>query len=104
MHPLARRAAAALSVAAALVAALLVCALSTSPSAGAAGTPTATFTKTADWGTGYEGKYTVTNGGTTTLTGWRVEFDLPATTTVSSFWDGALTRSGTHYTVSNVGW
>lgn len=44
----------------------------------AATTPTATFTKGSGWGTGYQGKYTITNGGSTTLNGWKVEFDVPA--------------------------
>ena len=33
--------------------------------------PTATFVKTSDWGSGWEGKYTITNGGTTTMNGGR---------------------------------
>jgi len=56
---------------------------------------TATFTKTSDWGTGYEGKYTIVNGTTAAVT-WRVEFDLPTGATISSFWDASLTRSGNH--------
>ena len=102
MHPLARRATAvfaAIAVSAATAVALVAAA-----PAGAATTPTATFTRTADWGTGYEARYTVTNGGPTALTGWRVEFDLPAGTTVGSVWDGRLTRSGTRYTVTDAGW
>jgi hypothetical protein len=100
VHPYARRAVAALAVAACSVTAAVVA----TSSAGAAGTPTATFTKTSDWGSGYEGRYTIVNGGSASITGWRVEFDLPATTTVSSAWDGRLTRSGTHYTVTDAGW
>ena len=42
--------------------------------------PTATFVKTSDWGSGWEGKYTITNGGTTTISSWTVAFDLPAGT------------------------
>ena len=100
MHPYARRAVAAMaSIAVATSAAVLA-----TGSAGAVGTPTATFTKTADWGTGYEGRYTIVNGGSTPVTGWRVEFDLPTGTTVGSAWDGRLTRSGTHYTVTDAGW
>jgi hypothetical protein len=39
---------------------------------------TATFTKTQDWGTGFEGKYTITNGTTSTINGWSIQADLPA--------------------------
>jgi chitinase len=63
----------------------------------AANGASATFTKSSDWGTGYEGKYTITNGSGSTLN-WRVEFDLPSGATISSFWDSSLTKSGNHVT------
>ncbi|GGP89717.1 cellulose binding domain-containing protein [Streptosporangium pseudovulgare] len=72
--------------------------------AGAAASPTATFTKASDWGTGFEGKYTITNGGTTPINGWSVAFDLPSGASVGSFWDAAMTRSGQRFTFTNVGW
>ncbi|MER6830545.1 cellulose binding domain-containing protein [Streptosporangium sp. NPDC000563] len=65
---------------------------------------TAVFTKTSDWGTGFEGKYTITNGGTTAINGWSVAFDLPSGANVGSFWDAAMSRSGQRFTFSNVGW
>src|SRR5690349_11663852 len=61
----------------------------------AANGASAVFTKTGDWGSGYEGKYTITNGSSGSLT-WRVEFDLPSGATISSFWDSAVTKSGNH--------
>jgi chitinase len=75
-------------------------ALLTSSAAYAAG-PTATFVKTSDWGSGFEGKYTIMNGGATTITGWNVQFDMPAGTSVGTFWDALMTRSGNHYTFTN---
>jgi hypothetical protein len=89
-----------LAAAAVLICAPLVAVTALATPAAAAG-PTAAFTKTQDWGTGYEGKYTVSNPGPGTLATWRVEFDLPASQTVNSLWDGTLTRSGNHYTVVN---
>ncbi len=62
---------------------------------------TATFVKTSDWGSGWEGRFTVKNGGTTTISGWRVEFDLPAGTTLGSYWDALLTSNGNHHTFAN---
>ncbi|HLT10023.1 MAG TPA: cellulose binding domain-containing protein, partial [Micromonosporaceae bacterium] len=56
---------------------------------------TATFTKSSDWGSGYEGKYTIHNGSSGPLT-WRVEFDLPSGATISSFWDASLVQTGNH--------
>jgi chitinase len=62
---------------------------------------TATFVKTSDWGSGWEGKYTIRNAGTTSISSWRVEFDLPAGTTLGSYWDALLTSSGNHHTFTN---
>jgi chitinase len=70
--------------------------------ASAAGGVTATFTKSSDWGTGYEGKYTISNGGTTGISAWTVEFDLAAGAKVGSLWDGSFTASGQHITVKNT--
>ncbi|MFJ4783799.1 cellulose binding domain-containing protein [Streptomyces sp. NPDC088794] len=71
------------------------------PPASAATTPTATFAQTSTWSGGYQGAYTVTNSGSTTLSTWTVEFDLPSGTTVGSYWDSLLTQSGSHYTFKN---
>ncbi|HEX2314423.1 MAG TPA: cellulose binding domain-containing protein [Thermomonospora sp.] len=69
--------------------------------AGAAATATAVFTKTASWGSGYEGRYTITNGTGSALNGWRVEFDLPSGSTLGSYWDALATVSGEHVTFRN---
>ncbi|NUT93448.1 MAG: carbohydrate-binding protein [Saccharothrix sp.] len=68
--------------------------------AGAAPSPTAVFTQDSTWGSGYQGKYTITAGGTA-LTGWKLEFDLPAGTTPGSYWDATLASSGNHHTFTN---
>ncbi|GIJ78192.1 Chitinase [Micromonospora phaseoli] len=73
------------------------------PAAYAAGV-TATFVKTSDWGSGWEGKYTITNGGGATVNGWSLAFDLPAGTTVGTYWDALLTSSGQRYTFTNRSW
>jgi hypothetical protein len=65
---------------------------------------TAVFVKTSSWSTGYEGKFTVTNNTSATISSWNVQFDLPAGNGISSFWDAALTISGQHVTATNVGW
>ncbi|MFE7950263.1 glycosyl hydrolase family 18 protein [Streptomyces sp. NPDC057426] len=70
----------------------------------AATAATATYTKVSDWGSGFEGKWTVKNTGTTTLSSWTVEWDYPAGTAVTSAWDATVTSSGTHWTAKNVGW
>ncbi|MFE2307935.1 glycosyl hydrolase family 18 protein [Streptomyces sp. NPDC059411] len=67
----------------------------------AAASATATYTKVSDWGSGFEGKWTVKNTGTTTLSSWTVEWDYPAGTSVTSAWDADVTSSGTHWTGKN---
>ncbi|OEJ60853.1 chitinase [Streptomyces agglomeratus] len=70
----------------------------------AATSATASYTKASDWGTGFEGKWTVKNTGTTTLSTWTVEWDFPAGTAVTSAWDADVTNSGNHWTAKNKSW
>ncbi|WP_091090169.1 chitinase [Micromonospora nigra] len=65
---------------------------------------TATFVKTSDWGSGWEGKYTITNGGSSTVSGWTLSFDLPAGTAVGTYWDALLSSSGQRHTFTNRSW
>ncbi len=88
-----------LSVLAVLLLALLVPA-----TAHAAAGASATFSKPADWGSGWEGRFTLTNGTGAAINGWRVEFDLPAGTTVGSYWDALLTKNGQHNTFTDRGY
>ncbi|GHA91911.1 glycosyl hydrolase family 18 protein [Streptomyces termitum] len=67
----------------------------------AAGTLTATFT-TQDNGSWWKGTYVVRNTGTAPVTGWTLEFDLPAGVTVSGNYNGEVTVSGRHVTVKNA--
>ncbi|WP_351223719.1 glycoside hydrolase family 18 chitinase [Streptomyces sp. NPDC002133] len=70
----------------------------------AATSATATYAKVQDWGTGFEGKWTVKNTGTTSITSWTVEWDFPSGTSVTSAWDADVTASGTHWTARNKSW
>ncbi|WP_404819475.1 glycosyl hydrolase family 18 protein [Streptomyces marincola] len=70
----------------------------------AAESATATYTKGADWGTGFDARWTVTNTGTTTITSWTLEWDFPAGTSVTSHWDARVTSSGNHWTARNTAW
>ncbi|MFI5753879.1 glycosyl hydrolase family 18 protein [Streptomyces sp. NPDC051569] len=67
----------------------------------AATSATATYAKASDWGTGFEGKWTVKNTGTTSLSAWTVEWDFPAGTAVTSGWDADITASANHWTARN---
>ncbi|WAX77893.1 glycoside hydrolase family 18 chitinase [Streptomyces sp. KMM 9044] len=70
----------------------------------AATSATATYAKTQDWGSGFEGKWTVKNTGTTALSAWTVEWDFPSGTSVTSSWDADVTSSGHHWTAKNTSW
>ncbi|MFI8351120.1 glycosyl hydrolase family 18 protein [Streptomyces sp. NPDC085596] len=62
---------------------------------------TATYVKSQDWGSGFEGKWTVKNTGTAAISAWTIEWDFPSGTSVSSAWDADVTSSGTHWTAKN---
>ncbi|MFF1838480.1 cellulose binding domain-containing protein [Streptomyces sp. NPDC058231] len=64
----------------------------------------AAYTRTSGWTGGYTGQYVVTNDTGTALTGWTLEFDLPAGTRISSLWNGEHTVSGSHVTVKPASW
>jgi chitinase len=63
---------------------------------------TATYTKTQDWGTGFEGKWTIKNTGTASISSWTLEWDFPSDTRVTSAWDASVTNSGNHWTAKNT--
>ncbi|MEU9020237.1 glycoside hydrolase family 18 chitinase [Actinomadura sp. NPDC048394] len=82
----------------------LATSLLTAPPAPAAGTVTATCAKTSDWGTGFEGNCTISNGTGAAISAWKVEADLPSGTSITSVWNATKTVSGNHYTFANASW
>ncbi|MFG2112764.1 glycosyl hydrolase family 18 protein [Streptomyces sp. NPDC048718] len=98
------RAAAGLTALVLPLAALTGLASAAAAPAQAADSATATYSKPQDWGTGFEGKWTVKNTGTTAISSWTVEWDYPAGTAVTSAWDATVTGSGNHWTAKNLGW
>ncbi|GHA73817.1 beta-xylanase [Streptomyces tendae] len=61
-------------------------------------TCTATYTRTADWNSGYNGQVTIT-AGDEPISSWTATITLPAQQSVSSFWNGTPTLSGNVMTV-----
>ncbi|ONI67316.1 chitinase [Kribbella sp. ALI-6-A] len=88
----------ALAAAAAVVLSFLV-----APTAQAAPV-TASFTKVSDWGSGFEGKVTVTNGTSSPLNTWSIALDFPSGYSVSSSWDAQRTSSGQTHTFTPPSW
>jgi hypothetical protein len=74
------------------------------PAAAQAAALTATFSKSSDWGTGYVGDYTIENGTSATVEDWKLEFNLPAGTTLINAWNGTATTSGNHVVITNASW
>ncbi|MFC4009556.1 fibronectin type III domain-containing protein [Nonomuraea purpurea] len=71
------------------------------------GTPTGACTAAptvqTQWATGYVVQpLTITNTGTSTITGWTVTFTLPAGHTLTGSWNGTATVSGQSVTIRNV--
>ncbi|CAL9362658.1 hypothetical protein SUDANB176_00707 [Streptomyces sp. enrichment culture] len=62
----------------------------------------ATYLKTQDWGSGFTGRWTVTNTGTTAVGGWTLSWSFPSGTSVTSAWDASVTGSGTRWTARNA--
>ena len=70
----------------------------------AAAGPTATFSKVSDWGSGWQAKVVLANGGSSAISAWKVEFDLPVGTSVGTYWDAVMTSNGGHYVFTNRSW
>ncbi|WP_018656236.1 glycosyl hydrolase family 18 protein [Actinomadura flavalba] len=78
-------------------------AVAVAPAASAA-TVTAVCAKSTDWGSGFGGNCTITNGTTATVNGWTLVLDLPAGTTITSVWDATRTAAGNRHTFTNLAW
>ncbi|CAL9512386.1 hypothetical protein SUDANB95_03635 [Actinosynnema sp. ALI-1.44] len=78
------------------------CIAATTSASAEAASLSAAFSQESVWSSGYGGEYTISNTGTSESTGWTVEFDLPAGSSVSSSWSSVLTRSGQHYRFTNA--
>ena len=74
------------------------------PSAAQAAGLTATFSKSSDWGSGFVADYTIRNGGASKVNGWRLEFDLPLSETITGAWNGRLSSVGGHYVLTDEDW
>jgi hypothetical protein len=65
---------------------------------------TSSFEKVSKWSTGYIGKMTVRNDAPVPTAGWRVEFELPAGTSIGQHWNADLIRAGTRYVFTSLAW
>jgi alpha-L-arabinofuranosidase len=64
---------------------------------------TVAFTDVNDWGSGFTGSLTITNTGTTPISGWTLSFDFAVS--ISSIWNATLvSQNGSHYVIQDVGY
>jgi hypothetical protein len=54
------------------------------------------------WTGGFGASLNITNTGTTTINGWRLQFSFPGGQTISQLWNGTYTQSGNAVTITNV--
>jgi endoglucanase len=71
---------------------------------GSASAATASLTIVNSWSNGYQAEFRVGNDTAGSISSWKVEFDLPAGSTVSQSWSTRATVSGSHYSFANETW
>src|SRR4051794_31459450 len=74
------------------------------PAAAQAASPTATFTKSDDWGSGFVGDYVLRNPGPGAISGWKVEFALPPGERLTGAWSAKWSATGDHYVLTDEDW
>ncbi|QUR69625.1 sugar hydrolase [Mycobacterium spongiae] len=62
------------------------------------------FVVGSQWDGGFVGSYTITNSGDTAVSGWQLEFDVPASESITSLWNGQIVESDTGYVVTPQSW
>jgi hypothetical protein len=58
----------------------------------------------SSWAGGFNGSITLTNKGSTAISGWALTFTFPSGESVQGGWDGTWTQSGQQVTVTDAGW
>jgi endoglucanase len=71
------------------------------PAAAAASSCAAAYSVTTDWGSGFTASLTITDNGTTAITGWTVTYSYAGDQTLANGWNGAWTQSGKTVAVAN---
>ena len=73
-----------------------------STQASAATSCSASYSTQSQWGGGFVASVTVTNSGTSALSGWTVTFTFGGDQKVTNSWNTSLTQSGENVTAANV--
>ena len=77
-------------------------AVAASTQASAATSCSASYVTASEWQGGFVANLTVTNTGTTALSGWTVTFTYPGDQHVTNAWNATVTQSGANITAVNM--
>jgi len=64
----------------------------------------AAYSVQTDWGTGFTASITVTNTGSTAITGWTLSYSYSGNQQLTQGWSGNWSQSGETVTVANASW
>ncbi len=76
----------------------------TVPQPGSTGGCAVHYAVTNSWPGGFGAAITITNGGSSSINGWRLTFTLPSGESVQSGWNGTYSQTGQNVTVTNASW
>ncbi|WP_091558231.1 lytic polysaccharide monooxygenase auxiliary activity family 9 protein [Micromonospora pattaloongensis] len=66
------------------------------------GSCAATFRVTGSWSGGFQGEVTVTNRGSSAISGWTTSWTWPGGQSINSLWNASYTQSGSSVTARNA--
>jgi endo-1,4-beta-xylanase len=69
---------------------------------GGGGTCQVTYTKASEWAGGFVANLTISNTGTTAISGWQLTFSFPGDQKVSNAWNSTVTQNGAAVTATNA--
>ncbi|AEW99855.1 cellulase family glycosylhydrolase [Streptantibioticus cattleyicolor] len=92
------------ALAATLVPAAAPAAANTAPGSAATGIACSVDYRTSDWGGGFTAGVTITDTGTTAISGWTLTYAYSGDQTLQNGWNGTWSQSGKNITVTNPAW
>jgi hypothetical protein len=70
--------------------------------AGGGGTCRVVYTTTSQWTGGFTANVTITNTGTTAISGWTLKFTFAGDQHITNAWNGSVSQSGENVTITNA--
>jgi O-glycosyl hydrolase len=68
---------------------------------GGGGACTVVYTTQSQWAGGFVASVSITNGGTSPISGWKLAFTFPGDQKITTAWNGAATQSGESVSIAN---